>query len=272
MRICKSYEFGEKIKGYHLGWSLAGPPLMSVYFYAFDHLFLDTGQAHMGQEVLEIAGSQQVETIFLTHHHEDHSGNAALIQKATGARVYGHPYTRKKLKKGYKILPYQKYVWGRSSPVTVLDLPRTIDTSLGPMIPVPTPGHSRDHTAYFLPDQGIVFSGDLYLGDRIKFFRADEDIKAQIGSLKKLLELDFDQLLCCHNPRSQKGQSHLKAKLEFLENFYGGVIELFLKGAGEKEIFSRLCLEEDWFTKLFCFGNVSMMNGVKSCIRHYQGH
>ncbi len=268
MRVCKTYEFGNGIKGFHMGWSLAGPPLMSVVLYTFNEIFIDTGQSHMGKEALEIARDHQVQQIFLTHHHEDHSGNAALIHNELGATVLGHELTREKLKTGYKILPYQKYVWGRAAPVAVSDLPFAIETELGPMEAVHTPGHSRDHLVYFLPDQGIVFSGDLYLGDRIKFFRSDEDIGSQISSLKKLLELDFSTLLCSHNPQRKKGWDHIHTKLDFLENLYGHIVSLWKKGMAEKEIFSILELREDYLIKCFCFGNVSMMNGVRSAIRH----
>ena len=268
MRVCKTYEFGNGIKGFHMGWSLAGPPLMSVYFYTFNQVLIDTGQSHMGKEALVIARDHRIQQVFLTHHHEDHSGNAALIHNELGAIVMGHEQTRAKLKTGYKILPYQKYVWGRTTPVAVSDLPDTIETGLGPMEAVHTPGHSRDHLVYFLPDQGIVFSGDLYLGDRIKFFRSDEDLGSQIASLRKLLELDFSTLLCSHNPQRKKGWDHIQTKLDFLENLYGHIVSLWKKGMKEKEIFSTLELRENYFTKYFCFGNVSMMNGVRSAIRH----
>lgn len=270
MRICKPYEFGPGIKGFRLGWSLAGPPLMTVFFYCFDDLLVDSGQAHMGKEAAAIAREHKVTRIYLTHHHEDHSGNAALICSETNAQIFGHEQTRAKMQKGYRILPYQKYVWGRTTPVEVTIHPERIETVLGPLVPVHTPGHSRDHTAYFLPEHGVLFSGDLYLGDRIKYFRVDEDLGTEIESLKKILTLDFDILLCNHNPRKEKGLEHIRSKLSFMEDLYGKITSMYAEGLREKEIFSRLRLKEDYFTKAFCFGNVSMMNGIKSCIRHYE--
>jgi glyoxylase-like metal-dependent hydrolase (beta-lactamase superfamily II) len=44
------------------------------------------------------------------------------------------------------------------------------------MIPVHTPGHAKDHTVFFLPEKGVLFSGDLYLADHIKFFRSDKNM------------------------------------------------------------------------------------------------
>lgn len=266
MRVCRPYEFACGIKGFRLGWSLAGPPLMSVFFYTFDRLMIDTGQSRMGQEVKDIALGAGVDRIVLTHHHEDHSGNAARVSQTTGASVFGHDLCRSKMAGPYPILPYQKYMWGRTVPVGVSRLPGFFDTALGPLVPVHTPGHSRDHTCYHLPDQGILFSGDLYLGDRIKYFRSDEDLGQEISSLKKVLALEFDVLLCNHNPRQKKGKGHIRTKLDFMENLYGSVAELHGKGCREKEIFSRLRLREDYVAKLICFGNVSMINGVRSVV------
>ncbi len=270
MRFCKEYKFDRGIRGFQLGWSIAGPPLMTVYFYLFDHTMIDTAQSNMRKEVLTIARENRVKQIFLTHHHEDHSGNAAAIQILLASDVLGHRLSREKLKTSYSILPYQKYVWGKTTPLELEDFTETIETEIGKMFPVHTPGHSKDHTVFFLPDEGILFSGDIYLGDKIKFFRSDENIGLQIDSLRKLALLDFDILLCSHNPKQKNGKNHICAKLDFLENLYGSIIELWKKGFSEKEIFRLLQLKESYFIKYFCFGNVSMINGVRSAIRHHE--
>jgi hypothetical protein len=88
--------------------------------------------------------------------------------------------------------------------------------------------------------------------------------------LKKVINLDFNTLLCGHYPRQKNGRKHIQSKLEFLENLYGNIVHLWKKGLPEKQIFNQLKLKEAWFTKYFCFGNVSMMNGVRSAIRHYE--
>ncbi|MDZ7665070.1 MAG: MBL fold metallo-hydrolase [Desulfotignum sp.] len=54
---------------------------------------IDTGLSHLEKEVAGIAQENKIERIYLTHHHEDHSGNAAHINKSIGADVYGHRLT-----------------------------------------------------------------------------------------------------------------------------------------------------------------------------------
>lgn len=269
MRLVKSYDF-DGIKGYQLGWSLFGPPLMTVYCYVIGDLMVDTGQSHMQKEALDIAGNHGIKRIVLTHHHEDHSGNAAAIKLKTRAEVYGHFLTVEKMSAEFKILPYQQYVWGKAGPLKIEPVPETIETDMGHMTFVHTPGHSKDHTVYFIENAGILFSGDLYLADKIKFFRSDEDMGTQIESLKKILKLEFQILLCSHYPRLENGRERIAQKLSFLEDLYGSIIALWEKGIPEKQIFKALRLKEDYFTKYFCFGNVSMSNGVRSAVRHYE--
>ena len=268
MRFLQSHNFN-KITAYQLGWSMVGPPLMTVYCYVLGDLIIDTGLSHMQKEALTIASGHGVKRICLTHHHEDHSGNAEAIRQRLNTTVYGHPITAKTMSAAFKILPYQKYVWGKATPTTVDTIPDKIETPLGDMTPVHTPGHSQDHTCFYLEDAGVVFSGDLYLGDKIKYFRADEDMGQQINSLETILSLDFQALLCSHAPKMADGKRHLARKLDFLQNLYGNILTLWEKGMSAKQIFRSLRLREDYFIKYFCFGDVSMMNGVRSAIRHH---
>ena len=269
MRLLKTHHF-DQIQTYELGWSFIGSPLMTVYCYVLGDVMMDTAQSHMQKEALEIASRHSIRRVCLTHHHEDHSGNAGAIHQKLNADIFGHEITGEKMAAPSNILPYQKYMWGKASPVPVKPLPPALDTPLGEMTPVHTPGHARDHLSYLIKEKGILFSGDLYLGTHIKYFRSDEDMGAQIRSLQKILSLDFDMLLCSHSPKARQGREHIKQKLDFLENLYGNIIRLWEKGMTEKQIFTSLHLRENYFAKLICCGNVSMFNGVRSAVRHFQ--
>ena len=110
------------------------------------------------------------------------------------------------MEKTFKIHPYQTYTWGKSGQVSVLPLPAVVETGKYKLRPVHTPGHSNDHTVYLEENHGWLFSGDLYLGERIKYFRSDEKFKDQIDSIKMILEYDFDALFCAHNPVPRPSQ------------------------------------------------------------------
>ena len=265
MKLCRKKNFGP-VTACQLGYSLIGPPLMSVHMYVVDTVVIDTAQRHMRAEVIGMLKGHAIERILLTHYHEDHSGNAAEIRELFSAEVLGHSLTAEKMNGRLNILPYQHLVWGKADRVLVAPLPDCIDTSRYHFIPVHTPGHSKDHTVYLETRNGWLFSGDLYLGDRIKYFRSDEKFIDQMDSLKTVLTLDFNALFCGHHPIPKGGKARLAAKLAFLEDFYGRVTDLSRKGLGESEIIARLDLKQDRLVKWVTLGNACFANMVRSVL------
>ena len=80
--------------------------------------------------------------ILLTHGHGDHSGGAAALAQRLGSPVHGPAST-----------PFSPLIEGTPIP-----------TDAGHLIPIATPGHTRDHLAFFWPAAGALFVGDLLLG------------------------------------------------------------------------------------------------------------
>ena len=266
MRFVKTRTFGP-VQAVEMGYSPIGRPMMSVYFYLLDGLLIDTGQRHMRREALGAVGEAPIRQILLTHHHEDHCGNAAAFCKRTGATVWGEARCAAKLQRGYRIKPYQHLIWGAAAPVTVKPLTATISSGAYELAPVKTPGHSQDHLVYHERNYGWLFSGDLFIGEKIKFFRADEDLADQIASLQKVLALEFDALFCAHHPCPQNGKRHLARKLEFLVAFRDSVQDLHQQGLSVREIIRRLDPGSDRWVRWFTMGNASFANMVRSALK-----
>jgi glyoxylase-like metal-dependent hydrolase (beta-lactamase superfamily II) len=207
-----------------------------------------------------------VEQILLTHHHEDHSGNAAAMRRLTGAPVRGHAVAAAKLRGGFPILPYQHVFWGRAEPVPVEPIEGPIEARGFTLTPVHTPGHSRDHVVFLERSRGWLFSGDLFIGERIKFFRSDEKMGDQIQSLKTVLQLDFDALLCAHHPRLTDGKQHLTRKLEYLETLRDEAHDLKRQGYPDQQVIARLDPHKDRRIRWMTLGNVSFANMVRSAL------
>ncbi len=263
MNIVEIEKFGE-IEAIKLGYGPIGPPFMSVYLYILDGLVIDTGQRNMQKAVLDLLEEKKLQQLLLTHHHEDHSGNAAAICRAHHIEACGHPITAQKMATGFRILPYQRFIWGRSEKCRLLPLGPVVESDRYNLAPIHTPGHSKDHTVFWEKNYGWLFSGDLYLGPKIKYFRSDENILAQVESLKKLLKLDFDALLCAHNPCPQNGKSKLKQKLQFLEDIVGRIKYLKASGLSQSAIYRRMDPGIDRWVKLMTMGNVSFVNMLRS--------
>ncbi|MCB2146666.1 MAG: MBL fold metallo-hydrolase [Deltaproteobacteria bacterium] len=267
MKIVKKHRFNARVTALELGYGIIGRPLMNVYCYLIGDTLIDCGQTRMAGEMKSFVSTHRINQLLLTHHHEDHSGNAAMIAKVCSAAVMGHPVTVQKMTHIRPILPYQHLVWGQSREVAVSPLPAVVTSDGFRFLPIHTPGHSRDHTVYLEVQNGWLFSGDLYLGDRIKFFRTDEKIDQQIRSLKNVLRYDFEALFCGHNPILKNGRDRLRRKLSYLEEITGQVRLLLTRGLPEREIIRQLDRRQDRFVKFFTMGNASFANMIRSAIQ-----
>ena len=104
----------------------------------------------------------KLDGILLTHTHFDHVGAVAPIAKATGAEVWV-PELEKQV-----LADIDSYVpWPQFGPFESWDAEHTVSGGerlelAGLEIDVLfTPGHSPGHVTYSIPDEEVVFSGDV---------------------------------------------------------------------------------------------------------------
>ncbi len=245
--------------------------VQTVYAYYFDGLLIDTAMSHARSAVCEIFEHHKVDRIVLTHHHEDHSGNVAHLMKHFNIHAYAHPLAVAIIKKGYKVSPLATLVNGEVERAYMHNLEeKSFHTPRYTINPIYSPGHCNDHYCFHVPERGWLFSGDIYVADKIKYFVYYEDFGEQIASLKKLIALDFDTLFCSHNPKTKNGKQHLKNKLQFFEDFYGNTIELYKKGLRPGEILKTLGMKENNFYAIITLGNFTAINMVHSALKTYE--
>lgn len=241
---------------------------MQTSCYLVDETLIDSCHSHAGRIVKQLVQRLTIAQVVLTHYHEDHSGNAALVGSVKKIPVYGHPLTGLKLKKGFGIHPYQHIIWGKSQPLNLVSISGPMACGNLTLEPIHTPGHSPDHLVYYVAKEGWLFSGDLFLSSRIRYFRSDEDIAKTISSLKKALELDFDALFCTHNPKPVGGKEKLRLKLNFLEDLYGEIGRMVMKGVDPGQIIKYFKRSEARGVKLFTLGDVSYENMIRSTLKN----
>lgn len=156
--------------------------LMSVPHVLVDRegaVLLDTGfPGDLGRirRVLRDAGvgPREVRAILLTHGHIDHAGNAAALQRWTGAPLYAHPLEQAHIDgrfpyTGLARLTGLMEAVGRA--VTGYQ-PAAIDRLLadGDTLPfwgglrvVHLPGHTLGHCGFYSAKHDLLFSGDLWV-------------------------------------------------------------------------------------------------------------
>lgn len=267
MRIADKFTH-QDITGYRYGYAPIGTPRMVSHVYYVDGLLIDTGHPWVRKEVLNTVKALKVDQQFITHYHEDHTGNLAALQALLDCAAYAPPLTCEIMKDLPPTNLAQLYTWGTRPPYHDL-IPKTgvLETEKYRFHLIPIPGHAPDMVALHEPDRGWLFSADLYINSYISFFIHDESMLDQIESMKKVLKLDFNVMLCGHNPQLDKPKEALRKKLAFFEEFYGRVKELHGKGLDAKEIFKAMKLKENTFIKLSSYGTLSKMHMVRSAIR-----
>jgi len=262
-------KFFDKVEIFKFGSAPIGKPLMTVCNYWVEGLMIDTAQINARKLVAKTFEGKEINQIALTHWHEDHIGNTDFFYEKYTPTMYAHPFTAQKIHEGFKVLPYEQYMFGRINPsdIPFVDFPETIQTASFELIPIHTPGHSIDHTVFLEPKQGWIFSGDLFVSTKIKFFRQGEDLGEQIESLKKVLQYDFEVVFCGHYPQFKNAKALFQKKLQYFEDFYGEVNKLHHEGKSLKEIMKALHLKEMYWLKWVTFGDVSVAHMVDSVIK-----
>jgi len=128
-------------------------------------VLIDTGLPWQGKGIIrELAAMgvqpRDIKQILLTHYDVDHIGNAALLQEATGAKLWASeteiPYIRgDRPRPGFKkYLPYLLRV--RRPEKLNAYVP---GESIGGVKAEPTPGHTPGHVCLLYKD--VLFAGDL---------------------------------------------------------------------------------------------------------------
>jgi glyoxylase-like metal-dependent hydrolase (beta-lactamase superfamily II) len=238
--------------------------------YRIGTTLIDAGPTNQWSTIKRVLKPLDIDTLLITHHHEDHSGNANRISKLKKLTPYAPALGQAKLAKGYPTPLIQKLIWGSPLKVETQTLPDQLiinqdSASETEVIAIPTPGHAKDLTCLFLPEQKYLFSGDMYISKSLKYLRIDENLTQLIQSLRKLIALDFEILFCPHRGIVEEGKKALQEKLENLLTLCRKSQELMKQGLNEGEIINQLLGPEDGLAKLSKF-NISKGNLIRQAM------
>lgn len=238
--------------------------------YRIGTTLIDAGPTNQWSTIKRVLKPLNIDTLLITHHHEDHSGNANRISKLKKLTPYAPALGQAKLAKGYPTPLIQKLIWGSPLKVETQTLPDQLiinqdSASETEVIAIPTPGHAKDLTCLFLPEQKYLFSGDMYISKSLKYLRIDENLTQLIQSLRKLIALDFEILFCPHRGIVEEGKKALQEKLDNLLTLCRKSQELMKQGLNEGEIINQLLGPEDGLAKLSKF-NISKGNLIRQAM------
>jgi glyoxylase-like metal-dependent hydrolase (beta-lactamase superfamily II) len=143
------------------------------------------------------------ETVVITHHHVDHIGGATRFPDA---RVIAHPRTVETVERsGHPVPIYNGFMpafCGRFDGLEVVTpepTPAVLDLPLGAELPAFSPAHTPADTAVWLPDQRVLFAGDLcFFG--VTPLALQGLVSSWVDALDDLIALDPATVVPGHGP------------------------------------------------------------------------
>lgn len=235
----------------------------SVQAFMTRGVLIDAGFAGVAADMARLIAETTPAGVIITHHHEDHAGNAELLA-ARGIPLQIAADTERALRTPHRIRFYRRFTW---QPAPLLRSP--VDPFAHDALQViPTPGHSSDHHAVWDAERRTLYAGDLYLGVKVRVAHEDEDPFALLASLHRAIALEPAHMFCAHRGYVSDATSALRAKAAWLSDAIGEVQRGAERGESMDEIRRRIFGRRP-LTHYFSGGEYSPDNFVRAVIgRH----
>jgi len=269
--VLKITSYGD-VTRFDLARTLAGQGRYWTSAHMVDGLLIDTGCAHSAPELAQALAETALVRIVNTHSHEDHIGaNGPLQRQRDGLEILAHPLALPVLadpRGAQPLHPYRRVMWGWPEPSQGQPISdgEVIETAHHRFQVLHTPGHSPDHVCLFEPDQGWLFTGDLFVGGQDRALRADYDIWQIISSLKRVAALPARRLFPGSARVRDNPSEALAAKIDYLSRLGEGVLALHRQGWGVPEITRSLC-GEPMLIEFITLGHFTRRRLVQSYLR-----
>ncbi|HEX4961308.1 MAG TPA: MBL fold metallo-hydrolase [Thermoanaerobaculia bacterium] len=242
-----------------------GRPVYQVSAYAFADLLIDSGPPQRAGELVAWCRGGPVRRVVLTHHHEDHVGGAAALQAELGLPVLAPAGAVAILAEGLRMPLYRRAVWRSPRRFRAEPLGPVVEGEGYRLRVIPTPGHAFSHVCLFDEERRWLFSGDLYVHERVSYLRRIESVREHLASLRRVLALEPELLICDHAGILDHAAERLARKIGWWEDLGGKARELRDRGLPLNEI-SRRLLGREGILAWLSFGDFSHRNLIRELV------
>jgi glyoxylase-like metal-dependent hydrolase (beta-lactamase superfamily II) len=249
----------------HLARTMFGYPLYTVEAYLVDGLLVDCGPPTTASQMVAWCRGRGVRQVVNTHHHEDHAGGDSALQRALDVPIAAPEQALPALSRPHRLQFYRRLVWGQLEGVEADPLGDVVETPRYCLRVVPTPGHSPDHVCFFEPEQEWLFSGDLFIHERARYLRADEDAHEILISLRRVLALRPRLLICSHAGFVEDPCAAIERKIAYWERLAARARALRAEGLPLQEVTDRLLGPEGLASRV-SRGHFAKINLVRSLL------
>jgi endoribonuclease LACTB2 len=225
--------------------------------YAVRGMLVDTGFPSVARDLAGWLDSGRPQGVILTHQHEDHAGNVALVVSRAIPLVAAEE-TLRAVRAPEPIGFYRRLCWG--SPEPLREHAKTFLPA--PLEFIPAPGHSPDHHIVWDAERSTLFAGDLFLGVKVRVAQSTEHVPELAQSLREAIALQPERMFCAHRGLVPDPVGHLRAKLQWLEWLMGESARLRANGRSDAEV-ARELLGREGFLPIFTGGGLSKRNLIR---------
>ena len=236
---------------------------LGVSAYVVRGVMVDTGFHRARHEVRGAIRELGIQGAIVTHWHEDHAGNVAMLA-AEGFPLAMRGDTEAILRRRPAIQLYRRVVWGHPPALEAAASAVSFE-SVG-LTTLHTPGHSTDHQIVWDRESGTLFSGDLWLGVRARVLHSTEDPYQIVESLRVARTLGPARMFDAHRGFVADAVAALDAKIEWLGEILAAVEREVLAGASDRAIVRRVLGGEE-AAAYISRGDYSRRNLVKAVRR-----
>jgi ribonuclease/clavin/mitogillin len=237
--VIERTDFGDVVRLRLWSWRSRAVGYDSSAYVVRDTL-IDTGPHHTRQNLKRFLSEYRVRGVIVTHWHEDHAGNAAMVAR-TGLPMWLDQYTEHRLRDFPRVKFYRHFTWGRPSNLTG-DITR-FDPA--PLEVIAMPGHSQDHHVVWDAQTRTLFSADLWLGVKVRAVAVTERPRQIVASLARAIALKPERMFDAHRGFVDKPIVALQAKRAWMEAIIGAVEHALDSNQSEDQILKEVLEGEE---------------------------
>jgi glyoxylase-like metal-dependent hydrolase (beta-lactamase superfamily II) len=232
----------------------------SVSCYAVRGVVVDAAFGAVDRELLAWVQANRPAGVIVTHAHDDHGGGAEILARH-GVPLQMKPDTEALLRAPRSRGPHRVWAWG---PMPILRAAVTPFIADGLEL-IEARGHSPDHYVVWDPSTETLFAADLFLGVKVRVAHPPEreDVRQQIGSIRRILERKPKRVFDAHRGLLKDGAALLKAKADWIEETVNRIDRRIAEGWPDPPIVKEVFGREPLFTYV-TLGDWSHANFVAS--------
>jgi glyoxylase-like metal-dependent hydrolase (beta-lactamase superfamily II) len=233
----------------------------SVNVFVVRGVMVDCAFPRAREAFAEVLTREKPRGLFITHHHEDHAGNAELVARS-GVPIATSARTLVRLRAPQPIKPYRRITWGSATPL-VSSVVQFEDQALSL---IAAPGHCADHHVVWDANEGTLFGGDLFLGVKVRIAHPGEDPRLLVRTLRRIAELAPARLFDAHRGFVANPTPLLIAKAQWTDEMIGEIERRIARGDSDAAIRRELFGGES-LPGYFSGGDYARLNFVRAVRR-----